>query len=220
MASSAASPYRRGSSITVKQIALVVFAAMTLYVAFTRDATLLDPNSPLRQRYSAIPVLMFLHGIPGAVGLLLGFVQFSKRIRQRHLQLHRILGRIYVACVAISAPAAIFVSLKLPTHNLTQAAFIQSFGWMITTATALYCVRTRQIQQHREWMLRSYPFAMVFVIVRVIVSIPAVAQTGIEGVTATVWTVLTLACFLPSAMIEWHKLATRPVVRRTTAAAD
>ena len=219
MATSAASAPRRASSVVVKQVAWIVFAAMTLLVLLTRDRTLLDPNSFLRQRYSIIPALMFLHGIPGAVALLLGFLQFSARIRQRHLQLHRIMGRIYVGCVALSAPAAIFVALKLPTPHLTQAAFIQSGGWLLTTATALYCVRTKQIQQHREWMIRSYPFAMVFVVVRVIVMVPVVASAGLDGVISTVWTVLTLACFLPSAMIEWQKLAKKPVVRGKSAAA-
>ncbi len=220
MASSVSSSYGRTYSVTLKRTALIVFAAMTLFVVLTRDRTLLDPNSPLRQRYSVIPILMFLHGIPGAVGLFLGFVQFSNRIRQKYLELHRVLGRIYVGSVAVSAPAAIFVSLKLPTHNLTEAAFIQSLGWMVTTATALYCVRTKQIQQHREWMIRSYPFAMVFVVVRVILAIPRVAHAGVDGITATVWTVLTLACFLPSAMIEWQKLASKSIARRRSAAAD
>jgi uncharacterized membrane protein len=206
------------SFVSAKHLTLLIFAGMTAFVLLTRDRSLLDPNSPLHRRYSAIPVLMFLHGIPGAIGLFLGFVQFSTRIRQRHLQLHRIMGRIYVACVAISTPAAVAVSIKLPTHNLTMAAVIQSFGWLVTTATALYCIRTGKVQQHREWMMRSYPFAMVFVVVRVILAIPSVASNGLNGIISTVWTVLTIACFLPSFLIEWEKLRRSGVTRRTSAA--
>ena len=47
-------------------------------------------------------------------------------------------------------------------------SFIQTFGWVTTTATAVYSVRTRRIQQHKEWMMRSYPFAMGFIVHRVI----------------------------------------------------
>src|SRR5258707_125552 len=108
---------------------------------------------------------MFAHGIPGALALLLGVFQFSSRLRQRYLQVHRVMGRIYVGCVAISAPAAIVVAISLPIMTLAMASTIQAVGWLATTATGLYCVRTGRIQQHREWMMRSYPFAMVFIVV-------------------------------------------------------
>jgi len=208
----------RRSFISAKHLMLVVFAAMTLFVLLTRDRALLDPNSPLHRRYSAIPVLMFLHGFPAAIALFLGFLQFSNRIRQRRLQIHRVMGRIYIACVAISAPAAVVVSIRLPTPNLTMAALIQSCGWLATTATAFYCIRRGKVQQHREWMMRSYPFAMVFVVVRVILAVPAIANSGLNGLIPKVWTVLTIACFLPSFLIEWAKLRNSGIQRRTAAA--
>jgi len=197
----------------------VVFGLMTLYVLATRDRTLLDSHSFLRQRYAAIPWLMFAHGIPGALALFLGVFQFSSRLRQRYLQIHRVLGRIYVGCVAISAPVAIAVALARPTMTLTPAATIQAVGWLMTTATALYCVRTGRIQQHREWMMRSYPFAMVFVVVRVILAIPAIARMGELGVATVVWSVIATACFLPSFVIAWQALAaSRRVVKVRSAA--
>ena len=77
----------------------------------------------------------------------------------------------------------------------------------MTTATGLYCVRTGRIQQHREWMMRSYPFAMVFVVVRAILAIPAIARTGEIGIATVVWSVIATACFLPSFVIAWQALA-------------
>jgi uncharacterized membrane protein len=185
---------------------LGVFALMTVFVLLTRDRTLLDPHSFLRHRYAVIPWLMLAHGIPGALALLLGMFQFSSRLRQRHLQLHRVMGRIYVGCVAISAPVAIAVAIALPHVTLTMASVIQAVGWLVTIATGLYCVRTGKIQQHREWMMRSYPFAMVFVVVRTINAIPAIARIELGAVTV-VWSVIATACFLPSFVIAWQALA-------------
>jgi uncharacterized membrane protein len=197
------------------QLLLAVFGLMTLFVLLTRDRTLLDPNSFLRHRYAPIPLLMFLHGIPGALALVLGFFQFFSRIRQRHLQLHRVMGRIYVGSVAIAAPVAVIVAIRLPIPTLTMASVIQAFGWVVTTATGLYCVRRGQIQQHREWMMRSYPFAMVFVVVRTILAIPAVERMGLLGVETVVWSAISVACFLPSFIIAWQGLrVNRPAVRR------
>jgi uncharacterized membrane protein len=197
----------RKKPFQAKHAVLVVFGLMTLYVLVTRDLSLLDPHSFLRQRYAVIPWLMLAHGIPGALALGLGFFQFSSRLRQRYLPVHRIMGRIYVACVFISAPAAVLVSHRLPHPTLFMASVIQSLGWLLTTATGLYCVRTGRIQQHREWMIRSYPFAMVFVVVRVINSIPALAAAGPPALASTVWSVIAVACFLPSFVIAWQSLA-------------
>jgi uncharacterized membrane protein len=200
-------PETARTSFKAKHALWIVFGLLTLFVLLTRERTLLDPDSFLRQRYAPIPLLMFAHGIPGALALILGFFQFSSRLRQRYLQLHRVMGRIYVGSVAISAPVAIAVAISLPIPTLTMAALVQSVGWIATTATGLYCVRTGKIRQHREWMMRSYPFAMVFIVVRVIIAIPAVERMGELGIATVVWSAIAVACFLPSFVIAWQELA-------------
>jgi uncharacterized membrane protein len=193
--------------IQPRHMILGALALLMIVVWFTRDYMLLHADSPLRQRYAPIGWIVFLHGFPGAIALLLGVLQFSARLRQRHWPWHRAMGRIYVACVFIAAPMAVIVSIKLPIPTLMLASAIQATGWIATTATALYCVRTGQIQQHREWMIRSYPFAMVFVVVRAVIAIPAVARLGGMATVTVVWSTIAVACFLPSFLIEWQKLA-------------
>ena len=92
----------------------IVYGLLIILVYLTRDRLLLDSNSWLRQRYAPLSGLMLLHGIPGAIALFLGVFQFSGRLRQRYLQLHRVMGRIYVGCVAIAAPVSVVVAFKLP----------------------------------------------------------------------------------------------------------
>ncbi|HET6199820.1 MAG TPA: DUF2306 domain-containing protein [Candidatus Acidoferrales bacterium] len=197
----------RSRAIQAKYVVLLVFVAMMVIVWITRDRLLLQPDSFLRQRYSPIAPLMFLHGVPGVIALFLGIFQFSNRLRARFLQVHRVMGRVYVGCVAIAAPVAVIVSIKLPVPTLAAASTIQALGWILTTGTALYCVRTGRISQHREWMMRSYPFAAVFVFVRAITVIPVVARAGAMGLVGTVWASIAVACFLPSFMIAWQHLA-------------
>jgi len=183
------------------------FAVLMVTVWITRDRFLLDPNSFLRQRYAPIPGLMFLHGVPGSLALFLGIFQFSNRLRARYLQVHKVMGWIYVVSTAIAAPAAVVVAIRLPIPTLLPASIIQASGWILATATALYCVLNGKIQQHREWMMRGYPFAMVFVFVRAIFAIPAISAQGINGLVPVVWSVIAVAGVLPSFMIEWQHLA-------------
>jgi len=62
--------------------------------------------------------------------------------------------------------------------------------------------------------MRSYPFAMVFVVARVIFAIPAVERLGLMGLVLVTWGAIAVAAFLPSFLIAWRAaLAGRPVSR-------
>ena len=50
-------------------------------------------------------------------------------------------------------------------------------------------------------MMRSYPFAMVFIFVRATLAIPAVARLGLDGLVSVVWSWIALCGFVPSAVI-------------------
>ncbi len=201
MSTATAAAPARARSIQARYVALAIYVLMGLVAVYHRDLQLLDPNSFLRQRYARVPWWILFHGAFGALALILGVFQFFDRLRQRHLQVHRIMGRLYVAGVAMAAPAAIPVAIILGPPALVMAAVIQASGWVLTTAIALYCVRTGRIQQHREWMMRSYPFAMVFVVVRAILAIPAIERMGELGLVSVVWSAIATACFLPSFLI-------------------
>jgi uncharacterized membrane protein len=195
------------NSFRVHYIWWIAFGLMAAFVFSTREMTLLDAKSFMRQRYAPVPLLMLLHGIPGLIALVIGPFQFSTWLRQRYRKLHRVAGRIYAGCVLISAPLAVIVAAVLPVPTLLEASAIQSMGWIVTTATAIYCILTGRTQQHREWMMRSYPFAAVFVVVRAVVSIPAIDRMGTEGLEIAVWSCVALACMLPSYVIAWRGLA-------------
>jgi hypothetical protein len=133
-----------------------------------------------------------------------------------------------VAGVVVAAPTAIPVAVILGPPSLVMAATIQSLGWLVTTAVALYCVRRGDIRQHQEWMIRSYPFAMIFVVARALLAVPAIQALGEVGFVSVVWSLIAAACFVPSLVINWRALfrrganaaaATRPAVAAKTARA-
>jgi len=83
------------------------------------------------------------------------------------------MGRLYVGSAIISAPLAVAVAIALPAATLLMASLIQAVGQVLTAGTAIYCVRTGRIQQHRDWMMRSYPFATVFVVAGFFLAVPS-----------------------------------------------
>ena len=141
--------------------------------------------------------------------------QFSNRLRARYLAVHRMLGYLYVTSVFISAPFANIVAVKLSSLTIAVATFVQSFAWVVTTAIALYCVRSGNIVQHRRWMIRSYPFAMVFTFVRVIDRLPPVVRLlGNSAPEIAVWSCIALAAFLPNIFLEWRTIFSRTATKQ------
>lgn len=110
---------------------------------------------------------LLLHISSGMVALLTGPWQFSRRLRQRNLSLHRYIGRTYLIAIALGSIA----SFRLATT--TQDGWAWGFGvamlgvaWVTTSGMAYYAILLRQIAIHKEWMVRSYVVTFAFVIFR------------------------------------------------------
>ena len=191
-------------SFKTKHVFFAAFGLMTLFVFYLYETPFLDPQSPVWQHVEPVKWLLLPHAVAGTIALLLAPFQFSARLRRRSVRLHRIMGRLYVAGAFVSAPLAVPVAIILGPPSLVMAATIQSGGWLVTTAVALYAVRRGDIRQHREWMIRSYPFAMVFVIARALLAVPAIRELGEVGFVSVVWSCIALACFVPSLVISWR----------------
>jgi len=196
-------------SFRAKHVFFAAFGVLTLFVFYVYEVPFTDPHSPAWQRIEPVKWLMVLHGPAGALALLLAPFQFSTRLRQRSRRLHRILGRLYVVGVAVAAPIAIPIAAVLGPGALVPAATIQTCGWLLTTAVGLYCIRAGNVRQHEEWMTRSYPFAMVFVFARAILAVPAVRALGEPAFISVVWSVIALACFVPSLLIALRSMGAR-----------
>jgi uncharacterized membrane protein len=128
---------------------------MALSVLFTVEVPLFSSSSPHRQHLLAQNSILIPHVVSGLAAFLIGPFQFSNRLRQRNLRLHRILGKAYVIAIFTSVPSALLLGNALPTPLLI-AADSQAILWFICTAAAFVTARNRHIAQHRVWMIRSY----------------------------------------------------------------
>jgi uncharacterized membrane protein len=111
--------------------------------------------------------LLLGHIIGGSIALLLGPWQFSRRLRQRHLSLHRWMGRIYLLGVALGSLAgfasSFFSQGGMPTHF---GFGILAVLWFFTGWMAYHYARTSRIAQHREWMIRNFSLSLAAVTLR------------------------------------------------------
>lgn len=192
------------------------FFATTIFAAYEKNSRVFDPTSPIAQHYAPAKWSLAIHGLFGILAIAVAAFQFSHRLRARYLSFHRILGYLYVTSVFIAAPFAILVSLKISrTFTSVAGNCMLSFGWFLTTAIALYCIRTRNITQHRRWMIRSYAFAMVFTATRTVQAFVPFARGGHPGSEALLWSCTLLAALLPSVFVEWPVIFPKKAKRAT-----
>jgi uncharacterized membrane protein len=211
-ASSTLAPHRRSQA---KLIGFVIFFAVTAFVTYMKNAQIFDPASQMGRHFAPGFVFLVPHAIFAGLAMVMGAFQFSNRLRARYLRVHKTMGYIYVISVFIGAPMAIPLAARIDTPSLVAASVAQSFGWIFCTAVALYCIRTGNIQQHRKWMIRGYPFAMIFTVARIVIPIPPILRSGFVGIEIVVWTTIVLAAFLPSFFLEWRSIVPRRATART-----
>jgi uncharacterized membrane protein len=147
------------------------------------------------------------HTLFSMMALLIGPIQFSSRLRQRHLKVHRVLGRIYVISVFIGAATGVALASGRPGFPGTS---MQAAAWVVCTTAALITARNRQIIQHRQWMARSYAVTFTFVSSRVLNLWPRYWSHLGDAFAAVGVIAFTLASLLIVDLgLNWRELTTR-----------
>jgi len=190
---------------------LWILLGLTALFVFITSEVLLVTDYPMYHAYRLQVIadrhLLIPHSLAGIFALLIGPLNFSSRIRQRHLQLHRVLGRIYVISVFIGAFTGIALASGRPGLPGTS---MQAAAWIVCTTAAFITARNRQITQHRQWMARSYAVTFTFVSSRVLNLWPRYWSHLGDTFAAVGVIAFTLASLLLVDLgLNWRELTTR-----------
>ena len=198
------------SSARFKAILWISLGITSLFVFITSEV-LLVTDYPMYHAYRlqvlADRGLLIPHTLCGTFALLAGPLQFSSRFRQRHLAIHRGVGRVYFASVVIGALTGIALAAGRP--GLPGTA-MQGGAWVVCTAVAVIAARNHQIEVHRQWMARSYAVTFTFVSSRVLNLVPAYWSHLGDVLSAVGVIAFTLASILlVDVGLNWRELTTR-----------
>jgi uncharacterized membrane protein len=194
--------------ITRKTALWFVMFLMGLMVLY-RDAKYLNPHNDLRPHFFLIRWFLLPHLSVGIIAMLAGPVQFSSRIRRKHPRFHRLLGRAYVVSILIAAPLAITMPVYLKQDKFYIAGTVVHAGsWFVCTLIAFLIARNRHIQQHRQWMIRSYALTFSFIVVRVFGHFVPLADPEFGMADAIITFIVLL---VPDIAMSWREIITRRV---------
>jgi len=199
-----------GVAVLGKQVCLrhILFAAllpMFLFVLWHDERFVYIHSDEKWAYYFPVRWLVAPHVLGGLLALLIGPFQFSSRFRQRHLSIHRILGRVYLASVGVSAVVALYLSAIHQTDLQDKEwVFTLDLAWLITGWMALAAVRNGNIEVHRQWMARNYAFTTVFVTVRVLNALLIPEAYGL----APCWILLLATLLFTELGLGWRNVFT------------
>ena len=154
---------------------------------------------------------LLLHIAGGVTALTVGLVQLWLGLTNRTAALHRALGKLYVAVIAVGSIGGFYLALTIPS-NVPYAAglFFLCVAWVITTSMAVFAIRRRNVPQHREWMMRSYAVTFAFVTFRF--GVDALVSQGVsaseaQGVMA--WACWALPLLVLEPLLQFRKMRGR-----------
>jgi len=205
------------SWLRAKYVVFGFIFLMMAYVLNHNEGFVIHPSDPIWNHYQAFKWWLLPHGVAGTCTLVLAPMQFSDRLRRRYTKLHRVMGRIYVAAVLIASPIGVLIQYRFDeplgaSRSLTVETTVQAALWMLSTAIALGFALRGKIQQHRQWMTRSYAVAIVFLENRFIVGLGGWSQ-NIATADTVIWVTLALSLLFADIAIQWRDLWPARVTR-------
>src|SRR5215469_6209845 len=158
-------------------MAVILLAFIGLAVATRRAVVLLHPGTPTAPNNPAAALdahfadhrpLTLAHILPAALFMLLGPLQFVRRIRSNHPRFHRWSGRIFLAASAVVGVTGLTMAFGKTVGGLDEKAAITLFGtfFLIALSRALWHAMHREFAQHREWMIRGYATGLAVAAIR------------------------------------------------------
>jgi len=137
-------------------------------------------------------------------------MQVSDRLRQRFTKLHRVVGRVYVVGAMIVAPPGTYIQWfeerMGASRSFTIAAAVDAPLLMLTTGIAFAFIRQGKVQQHRQWMTRSFAVALVFLEVRVILGLTGWERLGMAATETVVWTCVAFSVVVGDIALQIQEL--------------
>ncbi|PEF46992.1 hypothetical protein CON22_09100 [Bacillus cereus] len=113
-------------------------------------------------------MMLFIHITTSIVALVIGPFTLSTRFRERNINRHRIIGRIYMVGILLGGFSGLYLSFYATGGLVAKLGFgLLSVFWLTSAYQALNRVKNKKIKDHRNWMIRNYSLTFGAVTLRI-----------------------------------------------------
>ncbi|MGK8430013.1 DUF2306 domain-containing protein [Bacillus cereus] len=112
--------------------------------------------------------MLFIHITTSIVALVIGPFTLSTKFRERNINRHRIVGRIYMVGILLGGVSGLYLSFYATGGLVAKLGFgLLSILWLVSAYQALHRVKNKKIKEHRNWMIRNYSLTFGAVTLRI-----------------------------------------------------
>ena len=178
--------------------AIVIGLYPALYFLIDREFGLLSSKEDELLKNLIWNAGFYMHILLGGLSLLIGWTQFSPKLRNRNISMHRQIGKIYVLSALLSALAGSYVAL-FATGGWVSAVgfFCLACIWFLTTFKGYTHIKNGRIDQHEKWMIFSYAACFSAVTLRIWLPLLIISL----GDFNTAYRIVAWLCWIPNLFV-------------------
>ncbi|GLB47913.1 hypothetical protein Y10_02810 [Neptunitalea sp. Y10] len=107
-------------------------------------------------------IAFFSHVYTSIFVLIAGIPQFSGYVRRKYATVHKNLGKAYILLILlVAAPSGLIMGIEANGGTSSKISFVlQAILWFVFTFIAYQKAKSKDWQQHKNFMLRSYALTL------------------------------------------------------------
>ena len=160
----------------MKKVIWIIFALLATLIGFypaiyfiiDKRFGLLGLKAEALINDSLYNTAFYAHIVVGGFALLIGWLQFSEKLRINNMNLHRNIGKAYIVAALISGLSGLYIALFASGGMISILGFFSSgIVWLTTTILGYTAVRKLDIAKHKKLMIYSYAVCFSAVTLRI-----------------------------------------------------
>lgn len=160
-------------------------------------------------------VSFYGHITLGGIALLVGWLQFSNKIRIRKRGLHKNIGKIYMITALLSGICGLYIALHASGGLISVLGFFTAgVVWVSTTILGFTSIKKGNVTAHKKFM--TYSYAACFAAVTLRLWLPLLTIGLGEFVTA--YRIVAWLSWVPNIIVAYFivKYNNTPIVSTST----
>lgn len=143
---------------------------------------------------------LYTHIATGGLAIVIGWLQFSKKMQSKYVKWHRRMGKIYVVMAFVCAISGFYIGFYATGGWIPATGFMTiALIYFYTTLKGFLAIRNKQIIEHQNFMTYSYAACLAAVNLRIY--IPLSFNLGIDYILA--YSIIAWLAWVPNLAIAW-----------------
>ncbi|WP_456441624.1 DUF2306 domain-containing protein [Psychroserpens sp.] len=201
-----------------KKIGYIIFVGLCiiiglyplLYFIIEEKIGILNSKSELLLHDGLWNIGFYVHITLGGLALLIGWTQFNEKLREKNMDLHRNLGKIYLVSVLLSGFAALYIAYFATGGIVATLGFsCLAIIWLYSTIRAYFEIKNRSLRKHQKFM--TYSYAACFAAVTLRIWLPLLTAFFQDFLTA--YKIVAWLCWIPNIIVAFFIVRQQDIIR-------